>query len=212
MAAVLASLQVGRPRLLPYRDQDVLTAIFKVAVSGPLRLGPLGLEGDQQADLRNHGGPDKAVCVYGLERYDYWSQRLGRTFAAADFGENFTTRGLLEDEVCIGDIYRVGTALVQVSQPRGPCYKLAARHGLRELPAWLEETGFTGFYLRCLQEGLVQSGEAITLVERPGHGVTVAEANRVMFRDRHDRAGLERVLAVPELSEAWRHSLSKRLA
>jgi len=130
----------------------------------------------------------------------------------AAFGENFTTRGLLESNVHIGDIFRVGGATVQVSQPRQPCFKLAARHDLPKLALWVQETGFTGFYFRCLEPGWVGPGEPITLLEANPHRVTVAEANRVMHQGKGDVAGVERVLAVPELSGNWCETFEKRLA
>jgi len=208
----LVSLNVGEPRPLAYRGRSVPSGIFKSPVEGPLRLCQTGLEGDAQADLKNHGGPEKAVCVYPLEHYPYWAARLGREPEAGFFGENFATEGMTESEVCIGDVYRVGGATVQVSQPRQPCYKLAARHRVRELALWVQEEGFTGFYLRCLEEGEVRAGDEILPLNRSPVGFSVAEANRVMHRDRHDVAGIERLLSVPGLSASWRRTLEKRLS
>jgi MOSC domain-containing protein YiiM len=128
------------------------------------------------------------------------------------FGENFTTEGLREDEVCIGDVYRVGEALVEVSQPRQPCFKLATWNGEPRLSRWVQQSGRTGFYFRCLAEGRVEAGAAIALVERPFPWATIAEANRLMHRDKQDRAALERLLALPALSESWRQTFQRRLA
>ncbi len=212
MSARLHSLQVGRPQPLPYRDGQILTAFARRAATGPVALGPEGLAGDEVADKVNHGGPDKAVCAYPVEHYPYWAQRLERELPAAAFGENFTTAGLLEQEARIGDVFRVGAALVQVSQPRSPCYKIAARHGIKQLTAWVQQTGRTGFYFRVLEPGEVDAGAALELVERPDHGVTVAEVNRVAYEDRHDEAAIRRVLEATELTDSWRVWLWERLA
>lgn len=214
--AKIASLNVGRPRPLAYRGKHVESGFVKASVSGPVRLSKTNLEGDRQADLRVHGGAEKAVCVYPLEHYSYWQQRLGRRLPVAAFGENFSTEGLTESVACVGDIYRVGAlyrgAIVQVSQPRQPCFKLGARHELPELVLWVQETGCTGFYFRVLEEGEVGRGDEISLLERPSHGVTVAEANRVMHHDKKDLAGIEGLLAVGELAESWRSKFEKRLS
>jgi MOSC domain-containing protein YiiM len=181
-------------------------------VDVPLRLGLTGLEGDAQADLRVHGGPDKAVCVYPTEHLAPWSERLGRRLAPAAFGENFSVTGLLESDVCLGDVYRVGTALVQVTQPRQPCYKLATRQGEPQFALWVQETGRTGYYFRCLEPGEVRPGDAITLVKRPAPGCTIAEANRLLHHDKRDGAGLERLLAVEALSASLRRTFEEYLA
>lgn len=213
MSARLVSLNAGEPRPLGYRGRTVQSGIVKPPVEGALRVSKHGLEGDAQADLKNHGGPEKAVCVYPLEHYPYWEARLGRDPGLGSFGENFSTEGLPETEVCIGDVYRVGSSLLQVSQPRQPCYKLAARHGVPEMAAWVQQTGRTGFYLRCLEPGEVQAGEDVSLVERPAGTVSVAEANRVMHHDRHDEQGIRALLAMGALlAGSWRAKLEKRLA
>lgn len=214
--ARLVSLNVGKPGPLPYRERTVQSAFVKSPVERPLRLDHSGLEGDAQADLVGHGGPNRKACVYPLEHHPYWTERIGHGLGYGAFGENFSTEGLLESEVVVGDVYQVGDpeqgAILQVSQPRTPCYKLAARHGVKELAAWFAETGITGFYLRLLEPGEVRPGDALTLLDRPAHGVTILETNRVMYRDRHDEACLERMLAVPELSSPWLETFENRLA
>ena len=210
MSGVLTTLQVGQTSALRSGGKVVPSAFVKCRVVGPVWLSELGLGGDEQADLKAHGGPDKAVCVYPGEHYAYWEERLARALPEAAFGENFTTRGLTENTVHIGDIFEVGEATVRVSQPRQPCFKLAARHEEPKLALWVQETGRTGFYLRCLEPGWVAPDQTVTLVERSPHGVTVAEANRVMYHDKDDAAGTERLLAVPELSGSWRKTLEKR--
>lgn len=211
MGARLVSLNVGKPRPLIQGNKSVPSAICKSPVLRPLQLGSTGLEGDAQADLKNHGGVEKAVCVYPLEHYSYWKVRLKKDLKPGAFGENLSTEKLLEPEVCIGDSYRVGNATVQVSQPRQPCFKLAARHGVKELTLWVQETGFTGFYLRCLEAGEIRAGDDIVLLERPMRSVSIEEANWVMHCDKYDVVGIERLLNIPELSVSWRRTLEKRL-
>lgn len=210
-AARLASLNVGLPRPLAHGHGSVLSGITKSAVWGGSWFGETGLEGDGQGDTEHHGGPDKAVCVYALEHYPYWEERLGTGLEPGAFGENFSAEGLVETEVRIGDVYRVGTAVAQVSQPRVPCFKLAARHGEKELALWVGETGLTGFYLRCLEPGEVRGGDGISLVESGKGGFTVAEANRIMHGDGQDVGIVERLRAVPELSAEWKKMLKSRL-
>ncbi|GIW07742.1 MAG: MOSC domain-containing protein [Dehalococcoidia bacterium] len=212
MTARLISLNVGQPAPLRYRQKWVTTAFGKQPVSGGRRLTSGGIDGDAQADRSVHGGPAKAACVYPVEHYPIWTARLGRSLAIPSFGENFTTEGLLEEDVCIGDRFRVGQALVEVSQPRQPCFKLATWNGEPRFARWVQESGRTGFYFRCLEEGVVQSGDLIVLVERPFPWATIAEANRLMHRTKQDRAGLERMLALPALSESWRQTFQRRLA
>ena len=211
MSARVASLNVGLPRSLEHRGRSVRSGIFKFPIRGALWMGETGLEGDAQADTEHHGGPDKAVCVYATEHLPYWRKRLGLRLEPGAFGENFSTEGLVETEVRIGDVYEVGEAVAQVSQPRSPCFKLAARHGEKELASWVKETGFTGFYLRCLKPGEVRAGDEFVRVQEAEHGLTVSEANRVMHGDGGDVEGIERLLATPELSAEWKNMLKTRL-
>jgi len=207
----LVSLNVGRPEPQVYRGHLVSTAGHKQpAPSAMLRF--TNLDGDRQADLVNHGGPDKAVCVYAFDHYAYWESVFGRKLSPGAFSENFTLSGVHEAEVCLGDTFRVGEALVQISQPRQPCSKLAGKHGRKDLPRLVHETSFSGFYLRVLAEGRVRQGDAFEFVARHPAGVTVEFANQVMYRQRDDVESLRRVQAVPELSGAWRRRLTERLA
>lgn len=207
---ILQTLSIGQAQAHPHQSGTVSSAIVKQPTSEPLRLTLTGLAGDQQADLRYHGGLDKAVCVYAAEHYPFWKEKLGRALPLPGFGENFTTVGLLEDEVCIGDVYQIGEVVVQVTQPRQPCYKLAMRHQIKDMAVQVTESGFTGFYLRVLKQGMVQAGAEITLLEKGR--LTIAEANRVMHVDRQDQQGIAMVLQESALSDAWRETLGKRLA
>jgi MOSC domain-containing protein YiiM len=207
----LVSLNLGQPETLSYFGKDVRTGGRKLPVTQAV-LRRSGFDGDAQADLKNHGGPDKAACVYAFDHYAFWEAWLGERLEPGAFSENLTVLGLREPEVSLGDVFQIGAARVQVSQPRQPCTKLAGRRGRKDLPDKIHETSYSGFYFRVLGEGLVRAGDAITPVERHPLGVTVEFANQVVYRQREDRASLERVLAVDALSEAWRTSLSRRLA
>jgi MOSC domain-containing protein YiiM len=208
----LISLIIGMPREINHRGQKVTTGIFKLPVAGPVWLGRLNLAGDGQADLRVHGGADKAVYLYPFEHYAFWAGELGRHgFSHGQFGENFTTRGLREDEVSIGDVFQIGAARVQVTQPRTPCFKLGIRMGDNNFPTRFVTANRTGFYLRVLEEGMVKAGDAIDLVERAAGSMSV----RDVFRLRHaggTRAEYERAARLPGLASNWRAAFEKRLA
>ncbi|GGO29968.1 MOSC domain-containing protein [Deinococcus humi] len=211
IGARIKQLSVGLPAPLPYRDGMVPSGFVKTPVNWGLQLGREGLQGDGQADRQYHGGPEKAVCVYPGEHYPYWEQLLGRSLGPAAFGENFRVVGLTERAVCIGDIVKVGKAVVQVSQPRQPCFKLAARHDVPKFTLWVQKTGLTGWYFRVLEAGEVRAGARLSLVSRSGNAVTIQEANRVMHRDKLDYAAIERLLSQQGLSRSWRATFEKRL-
>lgn len=200
------SLQVGTPGTVPWRGRQVRTAIFKEPVEGPVVLTPSGFAGDVQADLRYHGGPDKAVCCYPVEHRGDWEALIGQPLPHGAFGENLATEGLLERDLHVGDVLRAGSATVQVSQPRGPCFKLGARWGKRTLPGRMAKELRSGWYLRVLRAGAVAAGDELRLVERVSD-VSIAEVMRVTYVDKGDVEALRRVAAVPELAEAWREPL-----
>jgi MOSC domain-containing protein YiiM len=209
--AQIVSIQVGRPAEIPYRGGTVRTAIVKTVVPGPVYADEDGFADDEQADLTVHGGPDKAICVYAVEYRPLWKEMLGVDLPGGAFGENLSVRGVLEPDVNIGDIVRVGGATVQVSQPRGPCYKVAARWGRKELPDAMAKAGISGWYYRVLEPGAVDVGDEIELLERRS-GTSVAEVMRVTYSDRHDEAAQLAVLAVPELAAMWRDGLARLVA
>lgn len=211
-AARVLAVSVGAVADLPYGDRCVRSAFVKDPVAGAVLVSGRGLQGDEQGDRARHGGHDKAICVFPAEHYAHYERVLGHRLRAAAFGENLTTRGLKEESVRIGDVLRIGTALLQVSLPRNPCYRLAARYGVRQLPLWVERSGLTGFYLRVLEEGRLGAGCAVELVHRSHRLATIAEANRVMHRDRHDRPAIDALLACPELGGSWRKTFEGRLA
>lgn len=208
----LLSVNVGMAQTGTFKGKPARSGIVKSPVDGAVVATANGLAGDEQADLVYHGGPDKAACVYSFDHYVHWENVLGRTLPYGAFGENFTFGGIRETDFHIGDIFRLGAAVVQVSQPRQPCWKLAMRWGLDELPLLVTQAGATGFYFRVLEPGEVRAGDALRPAGRHAAGISVAEANRVMHADKNDLAGIERLLAVDELSGSWRATLSKRAA
>ena len=202
----IESLNVGLPRKEHFFGKEVLTGICKQPVNGSVNLRTLGFEGDGVADGKRHGGQDKAVCVYSLEHYPYWEKTLGIPMPVAAFGENLTVSHMHEDDICIGDVFRLGSALVQVSQPRQPCRTLAARYGRSDLLKLVVDSGRTGIYLRVLEEGVVEKGSSLFLRERDRNGVTVSFANHVFHHDRNNCTGIDTVLSVVALSASWRES------
>lgn len=209
----LISVNVSLPQTVMYQGKSVTTGIFKKAVTGRVMLRKLNLDGDQQADRKVHGGVDMAVYAYPREHYGYWQTELARTaFAYGQFGENLTVEGLNEDNVRVGDIVAIAEALLQVTQPRIPCYKLAMRmQAESDFPARFLESGRVGFYLRVLQEGTVGADDAIELVERSDDSVTIAQFLQIYTSKSHDPATLEPVLNARGLGDAWRRYFEKRL-
>jgi MOSC domain-containing protein YiiM len=209
----LVAVNIGEPRQIDLGTKRVATAIFKKPVPGRIQVLRLGLEGDHQADRKNHGGADQAVCAYPIEHYDFWCRELGRcAFPHGQFGENLTLRGLSEDEVRLGDILCVGSARLQVSQARIPCAKLAQRMGVgSDFPKQFLASKRVGFYLRVLEEGGIGAGDRIAVVDRDDGSVSIAELVEITQLEQGDEAGLKRVLASRGLSQEWRRRLEKRL-
>ncbi len=216
----LCSLQVGCPaehvsELKDGQDAAWVSGIWKASVPAAerLRLDRANLDGDAQADLKNHGGPDKAVCCYAAEHYPFWRAALGKSeaeFPYGAFGENFTLSGLTEEVACIGDIYTVGMARVQVSQPRMPCWKLGRRWERPALPMEVSGSGRTGYYLRVLEPGEVGAGDALTLMERPLPDWSVARVNQAMYVEKDDADLADMLSRLPLLAEAWRRPFRRR--
>ncbi|GMU22823.1 MAG: sulfurase [Phycisphaerae bacterium] len=200
----IVSVNTGRPILVVHGDRRYSTGINKRPADGRVRLEVEGFLGDRVADSENHGGLDKAACCYSYEHYPYWQNRVGADLPVPSFGENLTTAGLLESSTCIGDTLRIGSALVQVSQPRQPCWKLANKLSTRELPRWIMEQAFTGFYVRVLEPGGISAGDEASLLERPQPELTVARVAEAVLLRQADRDLFTRLATLPELSEAWR--------
>ena len=202
----IVSVNVSEPREIEYRGQVVRTGIFKEPVSGRVWVRRLNIDGDGQSDLKVHGGYDMAVYAYPLEHYPYWEKELGRdAFPHGQFGENLTVEGLLEGTVRVGDVFRIGSVHLQVTQPRIPCYKLAIRMD-QELvfPKRFQDSGRSGFYFRVLEEGEIGAGDAIELVERDMQSATIAEFTEIYLHKSNDPEALRRMLAVRDLGDAWR--------
>ncbi len=207
------SVNVGQPRELVFGDVRVITGIFKEPVAGRVAVRRLNLDGDRQADLRVHGGPDKAIYLYPSEHYAFWRQQFPEmSLPWGMFGENLTIAGLLEDAVHIGDRFQIGSVQVQVTQPRTPCYKLGIRFGREDIIKRFLASGLTGFYCSVLEEGDVAADDPITLLSRDRHGVSIPELTRIYKQDKHNPAALRRVLAVKALPDVWRRFVTERLA
>ncbi len=211
VSATVISIQVGMPQEMA-GEKSWTSGFLKSSVASPLWLGRTNLHGDGQGDLVHHGGPHKAVCVYPAAHYPYWRQALGMPdLTNGDFGENFTLDELTEDDVCIGDVWTIGEATVQVSQPRQPCWKLARRWSIKDLALQVQQTGRTGWYFRVLVEGNVQPCTLLTLAERQHPEWTIAAANHVMHRDRGNLATAAELASLPALSPSWKSTLNRRV-
>ncbi len=206
----LLSVNVGLPTVIGMRGDDpVISGIAKQPVAaGPRRLGSAGLEGDGQADLVNHGGRDKAVYAYPAEHLPSWSAELNMICGPATFGENLTIEGATENDVSIGDIWAWGDAILEIAQPRFPCYKLALHTDRPDLPKRLVASGRTGWYLRVLRPGMVDPHEEIQILTRHDAGVTVLQAHLAGLRGRLDPSDVERIRGLVPLAEAWKRRVT----
>jgi ferredoxin-NADP reductase/MOSC domain-containing protein YiiM/ferredoxin len=203
----LVSVNVGMPKDVSWRGKTVFTGVFKDPVAGPRRVGRLNVDGDGQGDRAGHGGEQRAVFVYQLESYRYWERELGRSdFVYGQFGENFTVEGLGDDEVCIGDRYRIGSAVFEVTQPRVTCYRVGIRMDDPRIPALLVSHRRPGFYFRVLEEGEVQAGDEIVKLASGPEQMTVAEVDALLYLPGHPRQQVARALRMPALSPGWQAS------
>ncbi|TFV49708.1 MOSC and FAD-binding oxidoreductase domain-containing protein [Bradyrhizobium niftali] len=210
--ARLLSVNVGLPRDITWQGKTVHTGIWKVPVEGPRMVRRLNIDGDGQGDLNGHGGERRAVFVYQMDCYRYWQCHLGRDdFIYGQFGENFTVDGLPDAEVCIGDRYRIGGALFEVTQPRVTCYRLGIRMNEPEMAALVVKHGRPGFYFRVLKEGEVEAGDEITQVASGPERMSVSEIDALLYKPGHPRDRLERALRIPVLSIGWRRSFEALL-
>jgi ferredoxin-NADP reductase/MOSC domain-containing protein YiiM/ferredoxin len=201
------SVNVGKPRDVAWRGRTVYTGVWKRPVSGPVMVRRLNIDGDGQGDLAGHGGEMRAVLVYQLDSYRHWQRMLGRDgFAYGQFGENFTVEGLPDDKVCIGDRYRIGDAVFEVSQPRVTCYRVGIRLDDPRIPALLVAHHRPGFYLRVLTEGTVRAGDEIVRIATGPEEMTVGEIDALLYLPGHPRRQLARALRIPALSPGWQAS------
>jgi len=211
ISAVVTGLQAGRPRDLFLDGRMVRSAIIKTPVIGSVNIGPEGLDGDAQVNRRSHGGVERALCVYPGAHLAAWGREWGVSLQAGSFGENLTISGLDEESVHLGDRFRFGSALVEVSQPREPCANLAGRLGRRDLAELIHRNGRTGWYMRVIEPGLAAVGLPFNREWSDRARISVAEAYRVRLNTRSGRAEVRRLLAVEALSSGWRISLERRL-
>jgi MOSC domain-containing protein YiiM len=207
----VVSVNVGLPREVIWKGMAVQTAIFKEPVLGQVEMDDMNLAGDRQADLTVHGGRDKAVYAYPSEHYAYWSKELpGATLNWGHFGENLTTKGLSEETLCVGDCLKVGSAVLRVTQPRMPCYKLALRFGRDDMIKRFLASGRSGFYFSILETGSVGPGSSIELIDRDTNQVSIAEVQRLYFGEARNPELLRKVEKLTALPQSWKRALSYR--
>ena len=208
----LLSLNVGLPRQVRFQGELVTTGIFKEPVQGSVKLRKLNLEGDKQADLKVHGGVDKAVYAYAGEHYDYWRQELpDMSLPWGMFGENFTTQGMFEESVNIGDQFKVGTANLIATQPRMPCYKLGVKFGSMDMIKRFLASGLTGVYFKVMKEGELEQGDEIKLIKKDENSVTIKDIVRIYTIDKDDIQTIERAIKIKDLPNGWRYHFIKQL-
>lgn len=200
----------GRARWHTVGGKRLRTAFVKDPLPSGAHVSRLGVEGDEHV-YDQHGGPDMALLVYSIDHYDYWHGVGLELPASSAFGENLTVTGLTEIHVCIGDVVRAGSVVMQITQPRHPCHKIAAIRQMKDLTDRVRRTGYTGYLMRVVEEGHVAPGDEITVIEHDGHGITIAEAARVLYADRHDHEAARRLLLVDGLAASARRSLEERL-
>ena len=209
----LLSVNISPPKEVVHGGKTVTTGIFKVPADGRVMLRRLNLDGDGQADLVGHGGIYKAAYAYSVENYDYWERELGRTdFTFGQFGENLTVEGMLEDEIHVGDVFRAGGALVEVTQPRVPCYKLGVKMGLRGFEKMFLASCRVGFYLRVVEEGEVGAGDDLDRIRTDPERMTVRQICHLLYFDSENLEGARKALRIRALSPGWRQSFKERLA
>ena len=210
---LITSINIGTPREVIYaEDRKIKTSLKRSPVKEKIFLDLLGFEGDQVADPVNHGGRDKAVCAYPANHYFHWKEELSRDMLPASFGENLTIEGLTEDQIHIGDIFRIGEAEVQCTQPRQPCHKLTKIFKFPKLASRIQELGYCGYYFRVLKQGWLQTGLAVERVHSDEKKISVKAAHYLMYRDKTKYDAIEELMAHPALSESWKMSFGKRLA
>ena len=208
----LLSVNVSLPKKVLHERGMLSTGIFKEPVAGQVMLRTLNLDGDEQADLENHGGIHRAAYAYSIENYDHWRRKIGRSdFAFGQFGENFTVEGMPENDVHIGDVFRVGDALVEVTQPCPPCFKLGIKMGITRFPKLFLASGRVGFYLRVLEEGEVGAGDVFDRVESDPERMTIREISHLLFLEPENLEGARRALRIRALSPGWRDPFEERL-
>jgi MOSC domain-containing protein YiiM len=199
--ATVLSVNVGRARAFEYNGRPAKSAIWKSPVAGRIAARGVNLEGDDQADRKAHGGPDKSVYAYAIEDLRWWEEKLGRSLQYGEFGENLTTEGIAVNDALVGERWAIGTAVFEISEPRIPCWRLGVRMNDHLFPRRFTEALRPGTYLRIIVEGDVAAGDEIRVIDRPVHDLTIRDMFRIYTRDREE---VERLLTIPRMSESWR--------
>ncbi|RFB14832.1 MOSC domain-containing protein [Bacillus sp. HNG] len=211
MTIEIKNFSIGLPKKMTYgKNEEIITAIRKQAVEEAF-LTKDGFRGDGVADLKHHGGPDRAVCVYPFEHYSQWESEFLVQFPLPTFGENLTLTNMEEKDVCIGDIYQIGDAVIQITQGRIPCSTITKRTNNPYLLKMMVQTGFTGYLARVLKEGTVRKDSTISLIERNSKHVSILEANEIYYKKPRDIEGIQKILGVEELADEWKEMLHERL-
>jgi MOSC domain-containing protein YiiM len=209
----ITSINIGTPRTVTYAgDRKLKTSFQRQPVAGKVFLDLMGFDGDQVADPTNHGGRDKAICGYPADHYPFWEEELSREMEPPAFGENLTIEGVTEDQIYIGDIFRIGEAEIQCTQPRQPCHKLTKILEFPKLASRMQALGYCGYYFRVLKQGWLQTGMALEQIHSDKEKISVLDAHHLMYRDKTKHEAIEKLMAHPALSESWKNSLGKRLA
>ncbi|MEM7551967.1 MAG: MOSC domain-containing protein [Bacteroidota bacterium] len=208
----LVSVNVGKPQTVNWKGKEVETGIYKESVDGVVKVNSLNLEGDQQADLKVHGGVSKAVYAYPSEHYEYWkSVYPEKNLDWGKFGENLTTSGVLETEINVGDQYKIGSAIFEVTEPRMPCYKLGIKMEDDSILKKFLEANYSGFYFKVVQQGELQAGDSIELVQRDDYGFTVSEMSSLYWNEKKNKPLLEKALGFPKLLDSWKPFFEDKL-
>ena len=207
----LVSLNIGTKKRMKSGRQEFYSAINKHPISDRTYLSKTGFARDEQADQIHHGGVDKAVCVFNYLAYPTYEVFLGQDLQPGAFGENITVSGCSEQDTYIGDIWKLGEAIVQVTQPREPCFKLGVKYNDKELPLKFKTTGITGYYFRVLEEGYVSAESELVLYSRAANSVSVMEANYIMHQDKENLEAINKLLSVDSLAVSWKSTLTKRM-
>ena len=200
-AGTVLSVNVGTVREFEYSGRAARSAIWKSPAVGRVAVRGVNLAGDDQADRKAHGGPDKVIYAYAVEDARWWHQQIGRPLAYGEFGENLTTEGVEVDDALVGERWQIGTTVLEVSEPRIPCWRLGVRMNDKTFPRRFTEALRPGSYLRLIVEGSVEAGDEIRVIERPAHGLTIRDVFRIYTRDRDE---VQRLLTVPRMSESWK--------
>ncbi len=210
--AVILSINIGLPgNIVLSGKRKIRSAIIKTPVEGKIFLDYLGFEGDGVGDLLRHGGGDQAVCAYPADHFLFWDRELPANIVPGAFGENLTLNGLCENDICIGDIFRVGSAEIQCAQPRQPCYKLINYLSYPAMASRIQETGFSGYYFRVIKQGWVERGATVNLLHRDTASLSVHAVNMLMYHDKKNFEKIRELIQVEALSSNWREIFNKRL-